>query len=123
MLGPLTGHRAKDDPGSEGGDKPAPPKPGGHRVGPSSVTTCLVDKGCWLAPGVRYTLKPSSSHTGDATPRVLRCTDGWTARWRAMSALGTWFALRSDEVGADRPANRVWLGEGGTQEGVVTRRD
>jgi hypothetical protein len=81
----------------------------------------------WQAPagraaGLLCTLRPGSSRRGDATTRVLRCTQGWTARWRAVSALGTWFALRSDEVGADRPTNRVWLGEGGTQEGVVTAR-
>jgi Protein of unknown function (DUF2637) len=33
VLGPVTGHRAKDDPGDEGSDEPAPAKRNGHRVG------------------------------------------------------------------------------------------
>jgi hypothetical protein len=36
-----------------------------------------------------------SSHPGDGTTRVLGCAQGWTIRWRAVSALGTRLALKA----------------------------
>jgi hypothetical protein len=63
-----------------------------------------------------------SSHPGDGTTRVLGCAQGWTILWRAVSALGTRLALKSVRFGGGRPANRVWLGEGGTREGGAIGR-